>query len=200
MAKNNQEFTTIVTLNAKQAKDELKQMQDTIDRLKAKKDALVKAPNSNASDIKNANKELREAEAKLRAYKSGVSDVIDTLGNLGAASMGEIEKATRALKKRMKDVTNPDEYRQLDEVLQKAESRILELKESAGESAKEMKRNSEAGKNLSNILKNLNTSSMEELCRAAAAALEKLNKLQQNTKAYKTTAADLEKIKSRITG
>lgn len=196
MAKNNQEFTTVVTLNAKQAKDELKQMQDTIDRLKAKKDALVKAPNSNASDIKNANKELREAEAKLRAYKSGVSDVIDTLGNLGAASMGEIEKATRALKKRMKDVTNPDEYRQLDEVLQKAESRILELKESA----KEMKRNSEVGKNLSNVLKNLNTSSMEELCRAAAAALEKLNKLQQNTKAYKTTAADLEKIKSRITG
>ena len=196
MAKNNQEFTTVVTLNAKQAKDELKQMQDTIDRWKAKKDALVKAPNSNASDIKNANKELREAEAKLRAYKSGVSDVIDTLGNLGAASMGEIEKATRALKKRMKDVTNPDEYRQLDEVLQKAESRILELKESA----KEMKRNSEVGKNLSNVLKNLNTSSMEELCRAAAAALEKLNKLQQNTKAYKTTAADLEKIKSRITG
>ena len=196
MAKNNQEFTTVVTLNAKQAKDELKQMQDTIDRLKAKKDALVKAPNSNASDIKNANKELREAEAKLRAYKSGVSDVIDTLGNLVAASMGEIEKATRALKKRMKDVTNPDEYKQLDEVLQKAESRILELKESA----KEMKRNSEVGKNLSNVLKNLNTSSMEELCRAAAAALEKLNKLQQNTKAYKTTAADLEKIKSRITG
>ena len=196
MAKNNQEFTTVVTLNAKQAKDELKQMQDTIDRLKAKKDALVKAPNSNASDIKNANKELREAEAKLRAYKSGVSDVIDTLGNLGAASMGEIEKATRALKKRMKDVTNPDEYRQLDEVLQKAESRILELKESA----KEMKRNSEVGKNLSNVLKNLNTSSMEELCRAAAAAQEKLNKFQQNTKAYKTTAADLEKIKSRITG
>ena len=196
MAKNNQEFTSIVTLNAKQAKDELKQMQDTIDRLKAKKDALVKAPNSNASDIKNANKELREAEAKLRAYKSGVSDVIDTLGNLVAASMGEIEKATRALKKRMKDVTNPDEYRQLDEVLQKAESRILELKESA----KEMKRNSEVGKNLSNVLKNLNTSSMEELRRAAAAAQEKLNKLQPNTTAYKTTAADLEKIKSRITG
>lgn len=109
MAKNNQEFTTIVTLNAKQAKDELKQMQDAIDRLKAKKDALVKTPYSNASDIKNANKELREAEAKFRAYKSGVSDVIDTLGNLGAASMGEIEKTTRALKKRMKDVTNPDE-------------------------------------------------------------------------------------------
>ena len=177
MAKNNQEFTTIVTLNAKQAKDELKQMQDTIDRLKAKKDALVKAPNSNASDIKNANKELREAEAKFRAYKSGVSDVIDTLSNLGAASMGEIEKTTRALKKRMKDVTNPDEYKQLDEVLQKAESRILELKESA----KEMKRNSEVGKNLSNVLKNLNTSSMEELRRAAAAAQEKLNKLQPNT-------------------
>ena len=161
MAKNNQEFTTIVTLNAKQAKDELKQMQDAIDRLKAKKDALVKAPYSNASDIKNANKELREAEAKLRAYKSGVSDVIDTLGNLGAASMGEIEKATRALKKRMKDVTNPDEYKQLDELLQKANARILELKDTAGESAKEMKKNSDAGTNLSNVLANLNTSSME---------------------------------------
>lgn len=146
MARNNQEFTTVVTLNAKQAKDELKQMQDTIDKLKAKKDALVKAPNSNASDISKANKELREAEAKLRAYKSGVSDVIDTLGNLGSASIGEIEKATRALKRRMKDVTDPDEYKHLDEVLQKANARILELKESAGESAKEMKKNSEAGR------------------------------------------------------
>lgn len=191
MAKNNQEFTTVVTLNAKQAKDELKQMQDTIDRLKAKKDALVKAPNSNASDIKNANKELREAEAKLRAYKSGVSDVIDTLGNLGAASMGEIEKATRALKKRMKDVTDPDEYRQLDEVLQKANARILELKDTAGDSAQEMKKNSEAGKNLSNVLANLNTSSMEELRRAAAAAQEKLSKLQPDTTPYKAAAADL---------
>ena len=51
-----------------------------------------------------------------------------------------------------------------------------------------------------NVLKNLNTSSMEELRRAAAAAQEKLNKLQPNTTAYKTTAADLEKIKSLITG
>ena len=161
MAKNNQEFTTVVTLNAKQAKDELKQMQDTIDKLKAKKDALVKDPNSSASDINKTNKALREAEARLKAYKSGVSDVIDTLNNLGSASMGEIEKATRALKKRMKDVTDPDEYKQLDEVLQKANARILELKETAGDSAKEMKKNSEAGKNLSNVLANLNTSSME---------------------------------------
>lgn len=198
MARNNQEFTTVVTLNAKQAKDELKQMQDTIDKLKAKKDALVKAPNSNASDISKANKELREAEAKLRAYKSGVSDVIDTLGNLGSASIGEIEKATRALKRRMKDVTDPDEYKHLDEVLQKANARILELKESAGESAKEMKKNSEAGKNLSNVLANLNTSSMDELRRAATAAQDKMSKLQPNTAAYKSAATDLDKIKNRI--
>ena len=198
MAKNNQEFTTVVTLNAKQAKDELKQMQDTIDKLKAKKDALVKDPNSSASDINKTNKALREAEARLKAYKSGVSDVIDTLNNLGSASMGEIEKATRALKKRMKDVTDPDEYKQLDEVLQKANARILELKETAGDSAKEMKKNSEAGKNLSNVLANLNTSSMDELRRAAAAAQEKLSKLQPDTTAYKAAAADLDKIKSRI--
>lgn len=62
MARNNQEFTTIVTLNAKQAKEELKKMQDTIDRLKAKKDALMKDPNSSASDLNKTNKALREAE------------------------------------------------------------------------------------------------------------------------------------------
>lgn len=61
----------------------------------------------------------------------------------------------------MKDVTNPDEYKQLDELLQKANARILELKDTAGESAKEMKKNSDAGTNLSNVLANLNTSSME---------------------------------------
>ena len=67
MAKNNQEFTTVVTLNAKQAKDELKQMQDTIDKLKAKKDALVKDPKGSAADISETNKGLREAEARLKA-------------------------------------------------------------------------------------------------------------------------------------
>lgn len=198
MARNNQEFTTVVTLNAKQAKDELKQMQDTIDRLKAKKDALIKDPNSSSSDISKANKELRDAEAKLKAYKSSVSDVIDTLDNLGAASMGEIEKAVRQLRKRMKDVTDPDEYKQLDEVLQKANARILELKEAAGDSAKEMKKNNEAAKNLSDVLANLNTSSMDELRRAAATAQENLSKLKPDTAAYKSAAADLDKIKGRI--
>lgn len=198
MARNNQEFTTVVTLNAKQAKDELKQMQDTIDRLKAKKDALMKDPNSSSTDISKANKELRNAEARLKAYKSSVSDVIGTLNNLGTASIGEIEKAARALRKRMKDVTDPDEYKQMDDLLQQANARVIELKDAAGDSAKQMKANSDAADNLSNVLKNLDTSSMDELRRAAATAQENLDKLQPNTPAYQSAAAELDKIKSRI--
>lgn len=198
MAKNNQEFTTVVTLNAKQAKDELKLLQDNIDKLKAKKDALIKDPNSTSGAISKANKDLREAQAKLNAYKSSVSDVIDTLNDLGNASLGEIEKAVRQLKKRMKDVTDPDEYKALDDVLQKANARILELKDAAGDSAKQMKENVEAGQNLSNVLTNLNTSSLDELKRAAATAKENMEKLQPDSAAYKSAAADLSKIKNRI--
>lgn len=195
MARNNQEFTTIVTLNAKQAQDELQKLQRNIDTLKKKKDDALKG---GGSWSKEDAKDLRQAEAQLKSYRSSVSDVIDTLGDLGSASLGEIEKATRQLKKRMKDVTDPDEYKALDEVLQKANARIIELKESAGDSARTMKENTDAARNLSVVLANLNTSSMDELRRAAATARENMEKLHPDTDAYKAAAADLAKINGRI--
>lgn len=198
MARDQQTFETIVKLNTQDAQNELKKMQDNIDKIKAKKDALINDPNTKKSDLKDVNKELKQAEAKLRAYKSSVSDVIDTLSNLDKASMGEIEKAVKALKKRMKDVTNPDEYKLLDEKLQEANAQILKLKSSAGDTAAEMQKTAESGKNLSNVMANIGTASLDELRRAAETAQQNMDKMKPDTFAYKIAAADLETIRRRI--
>ncbi len=57
MSRNTQEFETVVRLNAQQAKDELKIMQERLDELKRKKDTLLSGKDYDAKDLRTLNKE-----------------------------------------------------------------------------------------------------------------------------------------------
>lgn len=108
-----QTFETIVTLNAQQAKDEMAALKKTLDDLKQKKAEALKDSGTSVNDIKQINKEIRKAEDHVNAYRSKVSDTINTLQNLSTASIGEIEKVSRVLKQQMKSATNPEDYKRL---------------------------------------------------------------------------------------
>lgn len=124
-----QTFETIVTLNAQQAKDEMAALKKTLDDLKQKKAEALKDSGTSVNDIKQINKEIRKAEDHVNAYRSKVSDTINTLQNLSTASIGEIEKVSRVLKQQMKSATNPAEYKRLEEHLESCKARINELKQ-----------------------------------------------------------------------
>lgn len=124
-----QTFETIVTLNAQQAKDEMAALKKTLDDLKQKKAEALKDSGTSVNDIKQINKEIRKAEDHVNAYRSKVSDTINTLQNLSTASIGEIEKVSRILKQQMKSATNPAEYKRLEEHLESCKARINELKQ-----------------------------------------------------------------------
>lgn len=131
MARNTQQFETVVKLNAQQAQNELDKMYQRLKQLQADKDKLLKDPAHSASDLKAVNKEIKQLQAHIKTYGSDVKDTIETLSNLGSASIGEIEKAQRALKKQVKNVTSNEEFEALDKLIQKCDDRLSELKGTA---------------------------------------------------------------------
>lgn len=198
MARNTQEFETVVRLNAQQAKDELKTMQERLDELKRKKDTLLSGKDYDAKDLRTLNKEIRQQSAAIKAFGSSVQDTIHTLSNLDKASLGELQKSVRNLKRQMANVTNEEEFRQLDALMQKANARILELKGSAGEAATETRRVAEAAKTVNAVLADVNGASLAELRTAAAAIREEMEKTKPDTKAYQAHAENLKKVTNRI--
>lgn len=198
MARNTQEFETVVRLNAQQAKDELKTMQERLDELKRKKDTLLSGKDYDAKDLRTLNKEIRQQSAAIKAFGSSVKDTIHTLSNLDKASLGELQKSVRNLRRQMANVTNEEEFRQLDALMQKANARILELKGSAGEAATETRRVAEAAKTVNAVLADVNGASLAELRTAAAAIREEMEKTKPDTKAYQAHAENLKKVTNRI--
>lgn len=198
MARNTQEFETVIRLNAQQAKDELKTMQERLDELKRKKDTLLSGKDYDAKDLRTLNKEIRQQSAAIKAFGSSVKDTIHTLSNLDKASLGELQKSVRNLRRQMANVTNEEEFRQLDALMQKANARILELKGSAGEAATETRRVAEAAKTVNAVLADVNGASLAELRTAAAAIREEMEKTKPDTKAYQAHAENLKKVTTRI--
>ncbi|WP_311440178.1 phage tail tape measure protein [Hoylesella buccalis] len=198
MARNTQEFETVIRLNAQQAKDELKTMQERLDELKRKKDTLLSGKDYDVKDLRTLNKEIRQQSAAIKAFGSSVQDTIHTLSNLDKASLGELQKSVRNLRRQMANVTNEEEFRQLDALMQKANARILELKGSAGEAATETRRVAEAAKTVNAVLANVNGASLSELRTAAAAIREEMEKTKPDTKAYQAHAENLKKVTTRI--
>lgn len=198
MSRNTQEFETVVRLNAQQAKDELKTMQERLDELKRKKDTLLSGKDYDAKDLRTLNKEIRQQSAAIKAFGSSVQDTIHTLSNLDKASLGELQKSVRNLRRQMANVTNEEEFRQLDALMQKANARILELKGSAGEAATETRRVAEAAKTVNAVLADVNGASLAELRTAAAAIREEMEKTKPDTKAYQAHAENLKKVTNRI--
>lgn len=198
MAKNTQEFETVVTLNTQQAKNNLQDLKDRVAQLKQSKDAMLSGGNYKAHALKALNKDIRQAESEIKVYEGRVVSTIETLNNLDKVSLGEIEAAVRNLKKEMKGVTNEEEYRRMDELVQKANARILELKSTVGETAQESQRLADASKVAANVLQNIDSSSLDDLKTAAQSLQEKLSKLNPNSLDYGRTANDLQRVTDRI--
>ena len=101
-----QTFQTIIRLNAQEAKNEMAALQKSLDDLKKKKADALRDPGTSVKDINKFNKQIKAAEASLKAYGNSVSKTIDTVNNLSTASLGDIEKAAREVRRAMKQVTN----------------------------------------------------------------------------------------------
>lgn len=193
-----QTFETIIHLNAQEAKNEMAALKKSLDELKKKKAEALRDPGTSVKDINKFDKQIKAAEASIKAYGNNVSKTIDVIHNLGTSSLGDIEKAAREVRRVMKQVTKPDEYNELNKILQRCKDRMEELKASSIQSKKEMQELDQAADNLKNVLGNINGASLNELTAAATLLQQKLGDIKPDDTAYHETAENLSKIKNRI--
>ena len=193
-----QTFRTIISLNAQEAKDDIADLEKRLEALKKKKTDALRNPETLVKDINKFDKEIKAAEASIKAYGSNVSKTIDVINNLGTSSLGDIEKAAREVRRAMKQVTKPDEYNELNKILQRCKDRMDELKASSIQSKKELQALDQAADNLKNVLGNIDGASLNELTAAATLLQQKLGDIKPDDTAYHETAENLSKIKNRI--
>lgn len=198
MANNSNTFETIIRLNAQEAKNEMEALKRQLDELKRKKADALRDPGSTAKDVNKFNKEIKAAEASLKAYGASVSKTIDTINNLSTASLGDIEKAAREVRRAMKQVTKQDDYHALNQVLQRCKDRIDELKDSTVQSKREMQELNNASTNLQRVLGNINGASMNELTAAAETLQKEIADIKPDTDAFRVASENLQRIKARI--
>ena len=193
-----QTFETIIHLNAQEAKNEMAALKKSLDELKKKKAEALRDPGASVKDINKFDKQIKAAEASIKAYGNNVSKTIETINNLEKASLGDIERAAREVRRAMKQVTTQEEYNGLNQRLQECKDRMEELKASSIQSKKEMQELDQAADNLKNVLGNINGASLNELTAAATLLQQKLGDIKPDSTAYHETAENLSKIKNRI--
>ena len=193
-----QTFQTIIRLNAQEAKNEMAALQKSLDDLKKKKADALRDPGTSVKDINKFNKQIKAAEASLKAYGNSVSKTIDTVNNLSTASLGDIEKAAREVRRAMKQVTNPDDYEALNQILQHCKDRMDFLKDSTVQSLKEMQELNNATANLQRVLGDIDGASLNELTAAANKLQSEIGDIKPDTDAFRQASENLQRIKSRI--
>ncbi len=193
-----QTFQTIIRLNAQEAKNEMAALQKNLDDLKKKKADALRDPGTSVKDINKFNKQIKAAEASLKAYGNSVSKTIDTVNNLSTASLGDIEKAAREVRRAMKQVTNPDDYEALNQILQHCKDRMDFLKDSTVQSLKEMQELNNATANLQRVLGDIDGATLNELTAAANKLQLEIGDIKPDTDAFKQASDNLQRIKSRI--
>lgn len=204
-----QTFETIVTLNAQQAKDEMAALKKNLDNLKQKKAEALKDSGTSVNDIKQINKEIRKAEDHVNAYRSKVSDTINTLQNLSTASIGEIEKVSRVLKQQMKSATNPEDYKRLEEHLERCKARINELKQpisatlsqyntAIAEATRRAENFDQENALIDRTLKNISGSTALELETSLKLVNEQLANTHRGTEEYRELTEKAKSLKKEI--
>lgn len=204
-----QTFETIVTLNAQQAKDEMAALKKTLDDLRQKKAEALKDSGTSVNDIKQINKEIRKAEDHVNAYRSRVSDTINTLQNLSTASIGEIEKVSRVLKQQMKSATNPEDYKRLEEHLERCKARINELKQpisatlsqyntAIAEATRRAENFDQENALIDHTLKNISGSTALELETSLKLVNEQLANTHRGTEEYRELTEKAKSLKKEI--
>lgn len=204
-----QTFQTVVSLNAQQAKNELTALQKTVEELKKKKAEALRDNGSTVKDINRINKEIKSAEANVKAYRTDVSETIEILNDLSSASVGDIERVSRVLKRQMKSVTSPKEYEELERRIADCTARLDELKRSSHATLSQYNRAiaeaeqrtadwEKENKLVNATLNNISGSSLRQLETSLKLVNEQLKDTDHNSDAFKELSKKAKKLKQEI--
>lgn len=202
-----EKYTTIIELNSEQAKRNLEELRKQVEKWK-NDIADAKENKMGKSYIASMQKELRAAEKELKKYDNEVARTIDTLNNIGSASVQQIEKAQKSLRKIASEVPHDDElYVKLNEQLDMVTSEMENIK--AMKTFEQMKMEAEGATKSAAQLKeeldyvqhtadNAATASVKQLQLAQRTAEGIKNASKQGDDEWVQANGALEKIRARL--
>ena len=101
MASNYQEFVTTVKLNSEDAKNKLEQLRKDTERWIKERDQLINSGGSSKS-INDLTKKITKAEKSMVSLEKQAHNVIDTIDNMDAASLEQLQQAEKMLNAEMR--------------------------------------------------------------------------------------------------
>ena len=202
-----EKYTTVIELNSEQAKRQLDELKRKVESWKQLKDEAIKAKEGK-SFVAQINRELRAAEKELKKYDNEVSRTINTLNDLGSASIERIEDAQKHLRNMVAEVPHDSGFyqqlnEQLDQVTQeleniKATKAFEKLMQDASGATKTFEQTRAEAEFVRQTVENIDTASLKQLKLAEQTARGIKENAQQGTAEYNGAATSLDKIRAKL--
>ena len=202
-----EKYTTVIELNSEQAKRQLDELKRKVESWKQLKDEAIKAKEGK-SFVAQINRELKAAEKELKKYDNEVSRTINTLNNLGSASVERIEAAQKQLRRMASEVPHDSAlYQQLNDQLDQVTQELENIKaikaferlqqEAAGtvKSFEQIRAESEF---IRQTVNSIDTASLKQLKLAEQTAKEIKESAKQGTAEYNEAATSLDIIRTKL--
>lgn len=203
-------YSSVIRLNTEDAQNKMEDLKKRVQDLVALRDTIDKKKDSGY--YKSVSKQINAAKAELKVYENEVMKTIQTLDNLGDASVKDIRDAQKALQKMIDAKPQGAEemgdfIRKLQEVKQELQSIAAmrafdEVKAGITGTGKSAQQLGAEMRFLRETSENVGTASVQQLEKALEVAREHLRVADQGSKAYERSSeyirvfsAQVEKIK-----
>lgn len=202
-----EKYTTVIELNSEQAKHQLDELKRKVESWKSDL-AEAREKKMGRGFISEIRKELREAEKEMKKYDSEVSRTIETLNDLGSASVERIEEAQKNLRRLASEVPHDSAlYQSLNEQLGKVSQELENIKATkafeqmqleaigATKTAEQLRAELDF---INQTAENASTASVKQLQLAERTAEDIRNSTERGTEEWNLAGANLDKIRGRL--
>ncbi len=203
-----EKYTTVIELNSEQAKRNLDELRKKVESWKSDL-AEAREKKMGKSFISAIRKELSAAEKELKKYDSEVARTIDTLNNIGTATVEQIENAQKNLMRLSKEVPrDSDIFKNLNDMLDQVTQELENIK--ATKAFEQMQREAAGATRSTEQLQaeldfirqtaeNAQTASVKQLQLAERTAQNIKNTTKEGTKEWTDARDGLEAVRRRLT-
>ena len=202
-----EKYTTVIELNSEQAKRNLDELRRKVESWKSDL-AEAREKRMGKSFIAAIRKELTAAEKELKKYDNEVARTIDTMNNIGKASIEQIEDAQKNLLRLSKEVPyDSDAYKNLTGMLDQVTQELENIKatkafeqlqlEAAGATKSAAQLQTEIAF-IKQTADNAETASVKQLQLAERTAQNIKNSAQKGSDEWNQASNGLEIVKTRL--
>lgn len=186
---NNEVYTTVIKLNAEEAQNNLKKLENTISELKKKKEEAFS--NGKTSLGESLSKDLNKAQREMKAFANSTMNTKEVLDNLDKANLGQLEKAAKDLRREFKATSDPEQLTKLQEKIDAVTARMDRLKGKTEDVH-------DIARKLSSTLSNIPNASANDLLYAKSHLQTQMNGLNPNSDMYQQQSLQLREVDKQL--